>query len=229
MTEYPKLTERQINLIYKLPLFSGLTDEVRLTLLEKLDYTVAHVYKGETIIRQNTACAHLLILLEGNLEVNIIDITGNYIKVENIIAPRAFATPHLFDEHNIYPATFSVIEDGVLLKATKDSVFNLISSNPELLKNFLRITGNCNACTVSRLRNLSYKSIRSRFIFYLFEHKANNHTSEMGHNQTQLANYIGVSRPALANEMSKMEKEGLIKIDGTSVKLLSLPKLSQYI
>ncbi len=229
MTEYPKLTERQINLIYKLPLFSGLTDEVRLTLLEKLDYTVVHVYKGETIIRQNTACAHLLILLEGNLEVNIIDITGNYIKVENIIAPRAFATPHLFDEHNIYPATFSVIEDGVLLKATKDSVFNLISSNPELLKNFLRITGNCNACTVSRLRNLSYKSIRSRFIFYLFEHKANNHTSEMGHNQTQLANYIGVSRPALANEMSKMEKEGLIKIDGTSVKLLSLPKLSQYI
>lgn len=229
MTEYPKLTERQINLIYKLPLFSGLTDEVRLALLEKLDYTVAHVYKGETIIRQNTVCAHLLILLEGNLEVNIIDITGNYIKVENIIAPRAFATPHLFDDHNIYPATFSVIEDGVLLKATKDSVFNLISSNPELLKNFLRITGNCNACTVSRLRNLSYKSIRSRFVFYLFEHKANNHTSEMGHNQTQLANYIGVSRPALANEMSKMEKEGLIKIDGTSVKLLSLPKLSQYI
>ena len=229
MTEYPKLTERQINLIYKLPLFSGLTDEVRLTLLEKLDYTVAHVYKGETIIRQNTVCAHLLILLEGNLEVNIIDITGNYIKVENIIAPRAFATPHLFDDHNIYTATFSVIEDGVLLKATKDSVFNLISSNPELLKNFLRITGNCNACTVSRLRNLSYKSIRSRFVFYLFEHKANNHTSEMGHNQTQLANYIGVSRPALANEMSKMEKEGLIKIDGTSVKLLSLPKLSQYI
>lgn len=229
MTEYPKLTERQINLIYKLPLFSGLTDEVRLTLLEKLDYTVVHVYKGETIIRQNTVCAHLLILLEGNLEVNIIDITGNYIKVENIIAPRAFATPHLFDDHNIYPATFSVIEDGILLKATKDSVFNLISSNPELLKNFLRITGNCNACTVSRLRNLSYKSIRSRFVFYLFEHKVNNHTSEMGHNQTQLANYIGVSRPALANEMSKMEKEGLIKIDGTSVKLLSLPKLSQYI
>lgn len=229
MTEYPKLTERQINLIYKLPLFSGLTDEVRLTLLEKLDYTVVHVYKGETIIRQNTVCAHLLILLEGNLEVNIIDITGNYIKVENIIAPRAFATPHLFDDHNIYPATFSVIEDGILLKATKDSIFNLISSNPELLKNFLRITGNCNACTVSRLRNLSYKSIRSRFVFYLFEHKTNNHTSEMGHNQTQLANYIGVSRPALANEMSKMEKEGLIKIDGTSVKLLSLPKLSQYI
>lgn len=143
--------------------------------------------------------------------------------------PRAFATPHLFNDNNIYPATFSVVENGILLKATKESVFDLISSNPDLLKNFLKVTGNCNACTVSRLRNLSYKSIRSRFVFYLFEHKTDSHTAEMNHNQTQLANYIGVSRPALANEISKMEKEGLIKVEGMEVKLCSLTKLSQYI
>lgn len=229
MAHQLQLTERQINLIHKLPLFVGLTDEARLTLFDKLDYSVVRVYKGETIIKQNTLCAHLLILLEGKLEVNIIDVTGNHIKVENIIAPRAFATPHLFNDNNIYPATFSVTEDGVLLKVTKESVFSLISSNPDLLKNFLKVTGNCNACTVSRLRTLSYKSIRSRFVFYLFDHKIDDHSAVMEHNQTQLANYIGVSRPALANEISKMEKEGLIDIDGMSVKLLSHAKLSQYI
>lgn len=229
MTEYLDLTERQINLIHRIPLFDGLTDESKLTLLDKLDYSVIPVRKGDIVIKQNTLCAHLLILLEGKLEVNIIDVTGNHIKVENIIAPRAFATPHLFNDNNIYPATFSVVENGILLKATKESVFDLISSNPDLLKNFLKVTGNCNACTVSRLRNLSYKSIRSRFVFYLFEHKTDSHTAEMNHNQTQLANYIGVSRPALANEISKMEKEGLIKVEGMEVKLCSLTKLSQYI
>ena len=111
------------------------------------------------------------ILLQGNLEVNIVDVSGNNVKVENIVAPRAFATPHLFNDNNIFPATFTVVEDGILMRATKESVFRLISSEPELLKNFLRLTGNCNACTVSRLRILSYKSIRSRFIYYLFEHK----------------------------------------------------------
>ncbi|MBK5720374.1 Crp/Fnr family transcriptional regulator [Dysgonomonas sp. Marseille-P4677] len=229
MAEQLELTERQINLIHKIPLFRGLTDDMKAKLLDKLDYSVSRILKGEVIIKQDTICSHMLILLEGKLEVNIIDITGNYIKVENIVAPRAFATPHLFNDNNIFPATFSVVEDGILLKATKESVFKLISSVPDLLKNFLKVTGNCNACTVSRLRILSYKSIRSRFVYYLFEHKIEDSVSEMNHNQTQLAVYIGVSRPALANEIAKMEKEGLITVDGAIVKLLSLTKLSQYI
>lgn len=159
------LTDQQINIIHKIPLFRGLNEDAKKTLLDKLDYTVTEISKGEIIIRQNTPCLHMYILLKGNLEVNIIDVSGNNVKVENLIGPRAFATPHLFDGNSVFPATFTVIEDGILFKATKESAFKLISSEPELLKNFLRLTGNCNACTVSRLRILSYKSIRSRFIY----------------------------------------------------------------
>lgn len=169
------------------------------------------------------------ILLEGNLEVNIIDVSGNNIKVENIVAPRAFATPHLFDGNNVFPATFMVVEDGLSLKATRDSVFKLISSEPELLKNFLRLTDNCNTCTVSRLKTLSYKSIRSRFICYILEHKQNESSAIMEHNQTQLAEYIGVTRPALANEIKKMSDEGLIKVNGHNVDMLLLNTLLKYI
>lgn len=105
----------------------------------------------------------------------------------------------------------------------------MISSEPELLKNFLRLTGNCNACTVSRLRILSYKSIRSRFIYYLFEHKVDSNSSVMEHNQTQLAEYMGVTRPALANEIKKMVDEGLIKVSGKNVKLISTSELLKFI
>ncbi len=125
----------------------------------------------------------------------------------------------VFSGNNIFPATFTVVEDGILLKAGKDSVFDLISSEPDLLKNFLRISGNCNACTISRLRILSYKSIRSRFVYYLFERKQANNTATMDHNQTQLAEYMSVSRPALANEIKKMADEGLITITGNQLNL----------
>ena len=165
MKDQTYLSEQQIGIIHKIPLFRGMSEEFKSGLLDKLDYYVTPVKKGEVIIRQDTICNHMHILLQGNLEVNIIDVSGNNVKVENIIAPRAFATPHLFDGNNIFPATFTAIEDGLLLRASKESVFKLISSEPELLKNFLRLTGNCNACTVSRLRILSYKSIRSRFIY----------------------------------------------------------------
>lgn len=223
------LTDQQINIIHKVPLFRGMTDEFKKGLLDRLEYTVSPIKKGEIVIRQDTVCNHMHILLQGNLEVNIVDVSGNNVKVENIVAPWAFATPHLFNDNNIFPATFTVVEDGILMRATKESVFRLISSEPELLKNFLRLTGNCNACTVSRLRILSYKSIRSRFIYYLFEHKVDSNSSVMEHNQTQLAEYMGVTRPALANEIKKMVDEGLIKVSGKNVKLISTSELLKFI
>lgn len=227
--EFLTLTEQQINIIHRIPLFRGVSEEFKKKLLDKLDYSVTAFKKGETIIRQGTVCNHMHILLEGNLEVNIIDISGNNIKVENIIAPRSFATPHLFDGNNIFPATFTAVEDGILLSASRESVFEQISSEPELLKNFLRLSGNCNAFTVSRLRILSYKSIRSRFVYYILEHKQSESLSVMEHNQTQLAEYMGVTRPALANEIKKMSDEGLIQVDGKNVEILSYSLLLRYI
>lgn len=229
MNNLQNLTEQQLAIVYKIPLFKGTSDAFQEQLLDRLDYSVHTLKKGDIIIRQDTVCNHMYILLKGNLEVNIIDVSGNNVKVENIIAPRAFATPHLFSGNNIFPATFTVVEDGLLLKATKDSVFDLISSEPGLLKNFLRVSGNCTACTVSRLRILSYKSIRSRFIYYLFDHKKEDNTAVMNHNQTQLAEYLSVSRPALANEIKKLADEGLIRITGKEVDLLSPASLRKYI
>lgn len=229
MNDQHYLNEQQINIIHKIPLFRGVTDDFKAQLLDRLDYSVHLLKKGDIIIRQDTVCNHMYILLKGNLVVNIIDVSGNNVKVENIHAPRAFATPHLFSGNNIFPATFTVVEEGILLKATKDSVFDLISSEPSLLKNFLRISGNCNACTVSRLRILSYKSIRSRLVYYLFDRKNESNVSNMEHNQTQLAEYMSVSRPALANEIRKMTEEGLIKIEGKQAHLLSPASLLKYI
>lgn len=223
------LTEQQVNIIHRIPLFRGTTDEFKRDLLDKLDYTVRNIHKGEVIIRQGTPCLHMYILLKGNLEVNIEDITGNNVKIENLVGPRAFATPHLFDEHGLFPATFTVVEDGVLFMATKESAFSLISSNPELLKNFLRITGNCTACIVGRLKILSYKSIRSRFCYYLLDRKKDSSQITMEHNQTQLAEYLNVSRPALANEIKKMTEEGLLKIEGRVVELSSVSSLLKFL
>jgi len=90
------LTEQQVNIIHRIPLFRGTTDEFKRDLLDKLDYTVRNIHKGEVIIRQGTPCLHMYILLKGNLEVNIEDITGNNVKIENLVGPSCFRyTPPL--------------------------------------------------------------------------------------------------------------------------------------
>lgn len=222
--------EEHLKLLFSIPLFRDLPSNVKSTLLERLDYTLYEVGKKDVIARQNTPCRHLFVLLKGKLRVDIIDALGNSVMIEHIVAPRAFATPHLFSTDNTLPATFTVVEDGIWFTATKESLFKLISEEPAILKSFLCITGNCNRCTVMRLRALSHKNIRSRFVQYLFEQvKPGQHVVRMEHNQVQLAEYLCVTRPALSKEINRLVKENLIRVDGQEVQLLNLTELRQYI
>ena len=189
---------------------------------QELELSVYEVARKEIVLKQDTYCNHLYVLLKGELEVNIVDVAGNLVKVEDIRAPRAF-------DKNLLPATFTASEDSVLLMATRTSVFKLISSVPDLLHRFLCVTGNCNKCTVTRLRILSYKMLRSRLVYYFIEHKISPDTALLEHNQVQLAEYLGVTRPALSKEINKMMKEGLISINKKVVTLEDMAALKEYI
>ena len=147
-----------------------------------------------------------------------------------IVSPPLFATPHLFGSNTTLPATFTAIEDCILFTATKESTFKLISQDPKVLHNFLCITGNCNACTVSRLKTLSRKTVRERFVVYLFENRISNSTSiTIAHTQSELAEYLNVTRPALSKEINKMTKEGIILMTGKKIEVLNEAALKEYI
>ncbi|WP_455592518.1 Crp/Fnr family transcriptional regulator [Bacteroides sp.] len=224
-----ELTATYLQLLQQVSLFKDLDTNLKRQLPERLELSVYQCSKKEVVLKQDTCCNHLYVLLEGELEVNIIDVAGNLVKVEDIHATRAFATPHLFGTNNILPATFTASKDSVLLTATRASVFKLISSVPDLLHRFLCITGNCNKCTVTRLRILSYKNLRSRFVYYLMEHKTSPDKALLEHNQVQLADYLGVTRPALSKEINRMIKEGLISVDKKVVSLLVPSALKEYL
>ena len=224
------LAEQHQKRLFQIPLFEDLPYNIKHSILDQLDYQLYEIDKNDIIAHQNTPCKSLYILLEGQLRVDIIDGWGNNVMIEDIIAPRAFATPHLFSKDSTLPATFTVTIKGILLKATKESVFKLISKEPALLKNFLCVTGNCNKCTVTRLHALTQKTIRNRFIVYLLEKKrVDRDWVTIEHNNSQLADYLCVTRPALSKEINKMAKEGLIAVEGKKVHLLAKSKLEQII
>lgn len=201
------------DILLSIPLFRDLNLPIKRRLVQELDFRLYHIQSHEIVLRQGEACSKLYILLQGELEVTIIDASGNEVLIENIVAPRAFATPHLFNEDNRFPATFKAIEESILLTATKDSTFRLISECPDILKSFLCVSGRCNMCTTVRLDVLSRKTIRERILVYLFKklNKDGTNTVRMRHTLTQLAEYLNVTRPALSTEFNKMEREGMLK------------------
>lgn len=197
--------------LFSISLFDNLPDQVKNEIVKTLDIRLYEINEKTVVLKQGNLCCNLYVLLEGKLEVNIIDANGNEVLIEYIEAPRAFATPHLFKKDNRLPATFRTLEKSVLLTATKDSTFDLISKYPDVLRNFLCIAGNCDVCTTMRLDVLSRKTIRERILVYLFKRlDRKTYTVRMTCTLTQLADYINVTRPALSTEFNKMEKEGLI-------------------
>ena len=216
-----QLTDTRKEKLFQIPLFRNLPLNIKESLLEKLDFVVYIANKKEIVVTQGTPCNKLYVLLEGKLRTDIIDGLGNEVMIEYIIAPRTFATPHLFSSDNTLPATFTALED---------STFKVISQDPQVLHNFLCIAGNCNICTVSRLKPLSRKTVRERFIVYLFEHKKKDSLIvEITHTQSQLAEYLNVSRPALSKEINKIIKEGLITMEGKRVEILNKAALEKFI
>ena len=212
-----QLTNAHKEKLFQIPLFRDLPLNIKESLLDKLDFVIYAADKKEIVVTQGTPCNKLYVLLEGKLRTYI-------------IAPRTFATPHLFNSNNTLPATFTALEDSVVLMATKDSTFKVISQDPQVLHNFLCIAGNCNICTVSRLKPLSRKTVRERFIVYLFEHKKKDSLIvEIMHTQSQLAEYLNVSRPALSKEINKIIKEGLITMEGKKIEILNKMALEKYL
>lgn len=216
-------------LLFQIPLFRDLPFNIKHSLLDRLEYTVYSASKKDVVVMQGTPCKKLYVLLEGKLRVDIIDGLGNKVMIEYIVAPRAFATPHLFGTNNTLPATFTAVEESTLFMASKESTFKLISQDPTVLHNFLCVTGNCNACTVSRLRTLSRKTVRERFVVYLLEHKPKSSNCVMiAHTQSELAEYLNVTRPALSKEINKMIKEGIIRMTGKKIEILNEDILKEY-
>ncbi|MDR2497171.1 MAG: Crp/Fnr family transcriptional regulator [Tannerellaceae bacterium] len=220
-----------IHEIFTIPLFRNFTREMQEETLRRLDYRIDEYPKGEVVIRQGTSCRHLHLLLKGKMFVDVVDVSGSEVRVETIRAPRSFGTPHIFAEKNLFPATFTVVEDIVLLRATRESVFSLMNSIPQFLQNFLCVSANCNKCTLVRLRVLTFRSIRTRFIYYLFDRiKDGGDTVELDdHNYVQLADYFGVSRPALSKEIRKLVEEGLITLSPRKVKIVNKHTLAQML
>lgn len=224
------LTDEYKEQLFLIPLFRDLPLNIKHSLLDRLDISVYEVNKKDIIATQGALCKKLYVLLEGKLRVDIIDGLGNEVMIEYIVAARAFATPHLFSSDGTLPATFTAIEDGILLTASKESMFKLISEEPKILHNFLCITGNCNVCTVTRLKTLSRKTVRERFVVYLLEHRKKNTTTvNIIHNQATLAEYLNVTRPALSKEINKMIKERIIEMEGKTVRILDEALLEKYV
>lgn len=218
-------------LLTQVNLFRG-CDAARLAeLFNELKIKPIRFRKDNLLAMQGERVNHLIILLNGRVKAEMIDDSGKFIKVEDLIAPTPLAILFLFGAHNRFPVQAIALEECEAVVIPKASVLRLLSMDEQILQNYLDISADFAARLTKKLHLMSFRSIRQKIASHLLEQykRAQSDTFRLDRTKTALAEYFGVARQSLEREFTAMQNDGLIHMQQKQITLRDKSALQQLL
>ena len=146
---------------------------------------------------------------------NMNHLGAGYLFGENMVCAGIEASP--MQVIAVSDCTIMFLDLGLLYDS--ESVYKY---RAELLGNLLRILSAKNIFLNQKVRILSTKSLRDRIICYLQTLPSHAGKTSLPFSKTALAEFLCVNRTALSRELSRMQSEGIITMNGREFVLCSL-------
>jgi len=193
------------------PLFKGIEPGKIEDLLSLVPLRIRKYEVGSMIAQSDEQVASLLIVVSGKVKGEMVDYTGRVIKIEDIPAPGALAPAFLFGSRNTFPVNVIAVTDTEIMSIMRSDFLKLLMINDTLLVNFLNIISNRSQFLSSKIRFLTFKTLKEKIAQYLLSvTDTGKDTVFLNLTQSELADYFGVTRPSLARSIGELEDDGLI-------------------
>ncbi|MBE6995843.1 MAG: Crp/Fnr family transcriptional regulator [Ruminococcaceae bacterium] len=212
----------------KTVLFHGITPEELKEMLLCLRAETKSYRRGEVIFRAGDTVSDLGLVLSGSVSVENDDVWGNKSILDRVQPGQAFAetyacvpgAPLMISAVATEPAEILFLDMSRVLYPCS----NACGFHNKLVRNLLAIASQKNLNLSRRIFHTSSKSIRGRLLSYLSFQSMQQGSREfvIPFNRQQLADYLSVDRSALSNELSKMQRDGLIRVERSHFRLLSV-------
>jgi len=214
-------TAEHIRILAQVPIFSGLTPA-------ELSYvaqcvTLRQYAPGEIIFSEGEPCAGLYMVERGHVRVFKTSAAGRE-QVLTIDGPgNSVAEIPVFDG-GVYPASGAAVDDALLLFVGKQDFQALCLAHPQVALKVLRVVGARLRKLVGIIEELSFTTVRHRLVSFLVRaaRREGRPTAEgievmLPANNQELAAQIGTVRELVSRNLSRLQAEGLVKIDGRTV------------
>jgi CRP-like cAMP-binding protein len=223
--------DAELDILTACPIFRGLNTGQIARLLDSASYRTRQFGKGDVVARAGGEVYFQHIVISGSVKGEMIDFAGKVIKIEDILPPKPLAGAFLFGQQNRYPVNIIANEATLILSIPRDAMLKMMQEDVQVLKNFINAISNRGQFLSSKIKFLSFSTIRGKLAQYLLElsEKQASDTVELPHSQSQLAELFGVARPSVGRSMSEMNREGLISTRGKKVLLLDKAGLSSLL
>ena len=176
--------------------FQGMKEEELIAFLFGVPNSLKHFETG--------LCKGLYILASGSVRAGMINDEGKELTVEEIDAPNLLASGFIFATENRFPVNVEAVEPCEVFIIGKERFLEFMHLHPLMMQNFLKDISDRSVFLSRKLNEFALLNLKARLLKYLETHPAI-------HNQQEVAQKLGVTRPSLARALSELANEGRIK------------------
>jgi CRP/FNR family transcriptional regulator len=185
---------------------------------------------GELIFSEGEMCTGLFVVERGRIRIFKSSPSGR----EQVLAVEgpasSIAELPVFDGGN-YPASTSAVDHARVYFVSKQDFYSLCLIHPKVALKVLKVVGARLRRLVGIIEELSFTSVRSRLIANLLRLAQQGKKTAAGievqlpANNQELASQIGTVRELVSRNLSRLQAEGLIEMNGKKVVIPSFQKL----
>ncbi|MBZ5719185.1 MAG: Crp/Fnr family transcriptional regulator [Acidobacteriia bacterium] len=225
----PDTKDNLAETLSKVPLFSGLTESELSFLAQRA--VPRHYTAGQIVFSEGEPCTGMYVVESGHIRIFKSSASGRE-QVLSVDGPgSSVAELPVFDGGN-YPASVAAAEDATLLFVSKQDFQALCLTHPQVALKVLRIVGARLRRLVGIIEELSFTTVRHRLVSLLVRLAQKEGSGVAGSTEValpvsnqELAAQIGTVRELVSRNLSRLQAEGLIQMDGRSVVIPNLKAL----
>lgn len=198
-------------------LFRGIAEEDILSMLQCLGGEERAYRRGEAILSEGDTTEKLGVVLSGRAMIEHSDVWGSNIVLGQVTPGAVFGESYACLPGEALLIHVTAAEDTRVLfinvaKALR-TCGNACPFHTKLLRNLLAVCAAKSLQLSRRILHTTSKSIRGRLLSYFSDcvKRSGCYSFDIPYNRQQLADYLGIDRSAMCNELSKMQKEGLLR------------------
>ena len=204
------------------PLFKGLDESEIIDLMHSVRYRVVRFNKGDILAYAGSVCQHADIIINGEMVAYITAPSGHVVRMAAHQTGKLLAPAFLFANDNHYPVTVEATTSTTVLRLTPNDLEVLMHSDQRLMKNYLRVLSNIISMLTKKVRMLSM-SVREKVTLYLKEQSRLQQSTEIliPLSRQELADHFGIQKYSLLRCLNDLKQEGVIRVEGRHIHILS--------
>lgn len=219
------------SILRKTPLFTNLTPKEMQSLASRV--STRHFHTGQMLFTEGDPCSGLFVVAAGSVRIFKLSPAGR----EQILAVEgpgnSFAELPVFDGGN-YPASASALGDTEVLFISRKDFQNFCREHPDVGLKVIAVVGSRLRRLVEIIEELSFTTVRQRLIAVVLRlaEQSGKPSKEgvilqMTMSHQELAAELGTVRELVSRNLSRLQAEGFLLVDGRRILIKDLPALKK--